>query len=268
MNFSLFESILYGLVQGTTEYLPVSSSAHLLLLPKFLGKEDPGLAFDVFLHLGTLFATLLYFWRDWWALLNPKHGFRSLFQFKGITLGNLVIATIPAVLFGLLLKSHIETTFRGTGIVVITLALGGVALWAFDRFSAVKIDLTKMTQKTAILVGFFQCLSLVPGVSRSGSTMMGARLLGFNRENAARFSFLMAVPITAGAILMELRHWGDALQNQESLFPMVVAGCSSFFFGILTIHFLLGLVRRISFLGFAVYRVLFAAFVYFIFRPF
>ena len=266
MHLTIAESLLYGFVQGTTEYLPVSSSAHLLLLPRFLRTEDPGLAFDVFLHIGTLFATTIYFWKDWWTLLNPRTITKEIVTFRGVSLGNIILATLPAVVIGLLLKKQIETVFRGEMIVAAALAIGGVLLWAFDRFSPVTTKIDEFPTRSALGVGFFQCLSLVPGMSRSGSTMLGSRALGLNRESAARFSFLMSVPVTFGAILMEMRHWGEALQASDSMVPMVVGGVTSFAFGILTIHYLLKLVRRVSFAGFAIYRVALGLVVYLMFH--
>lgn len=262
---NIFESILYGFVQGVAEYLPISSSAHLMLLPRFLGKADPGLSFDVFLHIGTLLSTLIYFRKEWIALLNPNEVISSLKSFKGMTLGNLVLSTIPAVLFGLLLKNQIETSLRGEWIVAAALAVGGILLFCFDRFSSVTLPLKNLSAKNALHIGFFQCLSLISGMSRSGSTMMGGRFLGLSREETARYSFMCSVPITAGAILMEGRHWGSDLTSGSSMVPMLIAGLSSFLFGMLTIHFLIGMVRKVSFLSFAIYRVLFAGLVYFLF---
>jgi undecaprenyl-diphosphatase len=278
---SLFEATLYGLVQGVTEYLPISSSAHLILLPKFLGKEDPGLVFDVFLHLGTLFATLIYFWRDWVALLDHRTLVRSVSQplgaQRGVTIPTLVIATGPAVLAGLVLHDAIDTVFRGEGVIVVTLVVGGLMLVLSDRFAAKgktlvgdgDRQLKESTWKDALAIGFFQCLALVPGMSRSGSTMSGARMLGFDREASARFSFLMSAPITAGAILYEFKKNGAALLHGlvEPL-PLLVAFVSTFVFGMISIGFLLRMLKRVGFLGFAVYRVMLAVAVYLVFRPY
>lgn len=265
---SYLEALLYGLIQGVTEYLPISSSAHLILLPKFLHNEDPGLAFDVFLHLGTLFATLIYFRRDWYNLLRPSQLRDNLTRNEGLSLRLLIIATIPALIAGALLHSAIQTTFRGEGIVVITLTFGGLLLYVADRFSTGTRTLDRLRLKDAIGVGLFQCLALVPGMSRSGSTMLGARILGLDRHSAARFSFLMSTPITGAAVVFELRHFDVLLQSAIGIGPLLTAGISSFLFGWLTIDVLLKVLRRISFLGFAVYRVGLAVVVYLLFRPF
>jgi undecaprenyl-diphosphatase len=261
-----FEAVLYGLVQGVTEYLPISSSAHLILLPKFLGTEDPGLVFDVFLHLGTLFATLIYFWKDWWAMLDPAK--------KGMSIPMLVIATIPAVIVGYVLHDAIDSVFRGEGVIVTTLVVGGILLYGADEWAhrgttaggRVGRTLSETTWKDALIVGLFQCLALVPGMSRSGSTMSGARLLGMTRDSAARYSFLMSAPITAGAILYELKkNGGELFSGPIPMSVLFVAFVSTFVFGILSIGVLLRLLKRVGFLSFAIYRVFLAVTVYFLF---
>lgn len=263
------EALLYGFVQGITEYLPVSSSAHLILLPRFLEIEDPGLAFDVFLHLGTLFATLIYFRSDWIELLHPKKMALNFRKTYGVSLITIAIATLPALLFGALLHSKIETVFRGVGVIVFTQIIGGVLLYVVDRFCERKKSIGEMNLKNALLVGLFQCLSLVPGMSRSGSTMTGGRFLGFDRQAAARFSFLMSAPITAAAIGYELLKNGAALfEGTISLGVLLTAAFSTFVFGWLAIDFLLKWLGRASFLAFTIYRVGLAAVVYFVFRPF
>lgn len=264
------DAVLYGLVQGITEYLPVSSSAHLILLPKFLGLEDPGIVFDVFLHLGTLCATLLYFWKDWFELLRPDRIRESLIKKRGVGIPLLVIATLPAVLAGLVFHHQAETIFRGEGVLVVTLVVGGIFLYLADHFSPRTREIESVTWKDALGVGLFQCISLIPGVSRSGSTMMGARIFGIERAASARLSFLMSAPITAGAILFELKKNGAALFTTSGIPPSVllVAFLSTFFFGIVSIGFLMKLLRRFGFLSFAIYRVALAAVVYFIFRPY
>lgn len=264
-----FEAVLYGIVQGITEYLPVSSSAHLILLPKFLGIQDPGLAFDVFLHLGTLFATLIYFWRDWWAILQPSQFRASLTRKVGVGVPHLVIATIPAVIAGVLLHDWVDSVFRGEGVIVVTLVIGAVLLLAADRFFPVKRDVSQTTWKDALIVGLMQCLALVPGMSRSGTTITGARFVGLDRASAARFSFLMSAPITFGAIVYELKKNGSALfEGQLPLSVLIVAFISTFVAGMLSIGFLLRLVRNVGFLGFAVYRIVLSLVVYLIFRPY
>ncbi len=267
MNTTLFDGFLYGLIQGVTEYLPVSSSAHLLLLPRFLGKEDPGLAFDVFLHIGTLIATVGFFWRDWWNCLRPRAWAVAAKDFRahGITIPNLVVGTIPAVICALLFEKAIKGALRGELVVAVTLTIGGVLLWASDRFAKANREANLLTMKDAFIIGCFQCLALVPGMSRSGSTMSGARLIGFSRAASARISFLLSAPITFGAILFEVRHFSEFLDGSQDLVPVLLAGVSSLVFGVATIGFLLRMLKKISFSAFAVYRIALAVVVYFMF---
>jgi len=265
---SYFEALLYGFVQGITEYLPISSSAHLILLPKFLHQEDPGLAFDVFLHLGTLAATLIYFWRDWAELLRPSQIISSLKQKKGVSLRALVIATVPALVMGALLHSYIKDVFRGEGILVVTLTVGGIMLYLSDRFARGERSTSEVKSWDALIVGLFQCLALVPGMSRSGSTMSGGRLLGLDRSSAARFSFLMSAPVTAAAVVFELRHFNELFQGAIGMGPLLVAGVSSFVFGLVAIDGLLRILKKVSFLSFAFYRVGLSVVIYLVFRPF
>ncbi len=273
---NLFEAFLYGAVQGITEYLPVSSSAHLILLPKFLGTQDPGLTFDVFLHIGTLFSTLIYFRADWWAVLQDfLTDFRKIFGRAGAVSSSgsgpravqglvswrmIALATIPALAAGALLKPLIETVFRGVDVIAWALIVGGVLLFFVDRFSRGTRDLGQAGFRDALGVGLAQCLSLVPGMSRSGSTMIGGRLMGLDRYSAARFSFLISAPVTLAAIIFELRHWGELVSGAVGLAPLMVALLSSFVFGMLAIGGLLRILRRFGFLGFAVYRVVLGAF--------
>ncbi len=258
------EAILYGLVQGVTEYLPVSSSAHLILLPKFLGTEDPGLTFDVFLHIGTLLATLSFFWRDWLGLFrtlpfiakpgDPRRG--------DVSWELVAIATVPALIAGAILHKWVSTIFRGEMVLVCTLILGGVLLYLSDTLAKRTRSLNQAKWKDALWIGIAQCFALVPGISRSGSTMTGARLLGFDRPSSARFSFMISAPITAAAIVFELRHWDQLVNSSVALGPLLVAGVSTFVFGILAIGGLLKLLRRFGYLSFAIYRVILALVVF------
>lgn len=254
----LWEAFLYGLVQGLTEYLPISSSAHLILLPRALGTKDPGLSFDVFMHLGTLLSTLVYFRKDWIGV------FRELFPAKNHPISDqkkqkvwilMVVGTLPALIAGAAFHSMIKTYLRDPMVLVITLAVGGVLLFAIDRFSSREKEFQQIGVRQALWVGLFQCLALIPGVSRSGSTITAGRLLGFTRESSARFSFLLSGPVTAAAVVFEMRHWNELLSSGIDLPVLIVGALSSFIFGWIAIDFLLKLVKRFSYLPFALYRV-------------
>jgi len=263
----LWEALLYGLVQGLTEYLPISSSAHLILLPRFLGTEDPGLAFDVFLHVGTLLATLAYFWRDWVALLRtfpglgflPDTGVETVDSWKWI-----VIGTIPAVVAGVFVHDMATTIFRGNIVLMVTLPLGGILLVTADWLGEHYSKLRGVGWWEALWVGVAQCLALLPGMSRSGVTITGARLLGFTRDAAARFSFLLSAPITLGAIVFKAQEVSDLASGPVGMGGLWVAGLGSFISGMLAIGILLRLARRAGYLGFAIYRMFLAGAIFFL----
>jgi len=192
------QAALLGAIQGLTEFLPVSSSAHLALAPRFFNFPDPGLTVDVALHLGTLLAVLVYY-RKVWLNLEAR------------TIALLALATLPAVVAGLLLERAAEDLFRDPSrIAVCLIAFSGVMLWADRRGEAALGKWREAGPRAVLLVGCAQALALMPGVSRSGATMSAALLLGLGRGEAAELSFLMATPIVAGAAILKLRHLGAA----------------------------------------------------------
>jgi undecaprenyl-diphosphatase len=260
------EALLYGAVQGITEYLPISSSAHLILLPKFMGTRDPGLAFDVFLHLGTLAATLAYFWREWRQVFvtlpfigRPPHS-------GGVSWKPIALATLPALLAGAILHGWVETVFRGETVIMVTLVLGGVLLYASDRFARGDRAIEGLSLKDALWIGIAQCFALVPGISRSGSTITGGRILGFDRATAARFSFLISAPVTGAAIVFEMRKWPELVNGPVGWDALLLAGVSSFVFGCIAIGGLMRMLKRFGYLSFAVYRIGLAVAIYFVIR--
>jgi undecaprenyl-diphosphatase len=262
---STFQSIILGMVQGIAEFLPISSSAHLVLVPWLFKWEDPGLSYDVFLHFGTLLALVIYFAKDWFYLIRA--GILSIIERKigydreRLLFWMVVVATIPGALFGFLLHEQAESTFRSPPLIAMTLSLVGFFIYFVDgKFSAAK-TIDSMQFKDAIWVGLAQALAIIPGVSRSGSTMATARLRGFSRESAARFSFLLAMPITFAACLFEAK--GFIEQGTDVIFsaPLICGFLSSFLFGIFSIHFLLQWLKTTDFAIFAWYRIAVGAFV-------
>lgn len=247
--FSTIQAIILGAVQGLTEFLPVSSSAHLVLIPWFFGWQDPGLVFDVALHLGTLVALLVYYWRDWFemaaSILNGDAVRRRLLLL-------LIVASIPGALIGLALEKQAETLFR-EHVLWIGLALGilGIALWFIDAYRPNKRTLGKLSFLDAIAIGLSQALAIFPGVSRAGATITMARLLGIERQDAANFSFLMATPIIAGAGLVEARKILHAGITPQIGWGFVAAA----FFGIIAIAGLVRFVKTRTYVPFAWYRV-------------
>lgn len=256
----IFDAVIYGVVQGATEYLPVSSSAHLLLVPHALGQNDPGLAFGVFLHLGTLLATAAYFFKDWRVILrNPLPQDASGRSEPGhLTWLHLAVGTLPAVLTGLVLNHWIKENTRSLTILWATLPLFGVLLWWVDKRSAMTRTLKDASLRDMLIVGCMQALALIPGVSRSGSTITASRLLGFNRAESARISFLLSLPVTLGAIVLELRHWDDLVASVDGPGPLLIGGFFALVSGAIAIHLLIKWVSRTSYAVFAVYRVIVA----------
>jgi undecaprenyl-diphosphatase len=253
--FSELQAIILGAVQGLTEFLPVSSSAHLVLIPWLMGWDDPGLTFDVALHLGTLVALLVYYWSTWLrmatSLVNDDRESRRL-------LALVAVATVPGALVGFLFEKQAETVFRSPVLIAVTLATLGVALWFFDRAMPMRRKINEVTLRDALLIGLSQAFAIVPGVSRSGSTITMGRVMGLEREDAANFSFLMATPIIAGAGLIEGR---KLLHNGLTADVWLGFGVSAIF-GLIAIYLLLHLVRTRTYVSFAWYRILAAAFVF------
>ena len=246
----IFQSVVLGLVQGLGEFLPISSSAHLVLVPWLFQWEDPGLTFDIALHVGTLLAVILYFWRDWLNLIGmgltkPKEREGKLFWY-------LVLATIPGALIGFLLENIAETVFRNPVLIACMLILLGIILYVVDRKGKKQIDVEHISLKTSFLIGLSQALAIIPGVSRSGITMTTALALGMTREGAARFSFLLSAPIILGAALVKVPKLiaNPAMIDASFLTGMVVA-CIA---GLASIGFLLRFIQTKTFLPFVIYR--------------
>ncbi|MCG0277576.1 MAG: undecaprenyl-diphosphate phosphatase [Thermanaeromonas sp.] len=249
---SVFQALVLGAVQGLAEFLPISSSAHLILVRFFFGWPDPGLAFDVALHVGTLVGVLAYFWSELTRLVVA--GFTRPRSKEGRLFWYILLASVPGALFGVTLEEYAQTIFRTPTLIAVTLALMGVILWSSDRFSRKKRGLEEINVWDSLLVGFSQALAIIPGVSRSGVTMTAGLLGGLTREAAAHFSFLLSIPIIAGAALWELRH----ISWQDINFSFGVGVFTSALLGFLAIKFLLKYLRRGSFALFAWYRLLLA----------
>jgi undecaprenyl-diphosphatase len=251
----IIQAIILGLVQGLGEFLPISSSAHLVLVPWLFGWADPGMTFDIALHVGTFIAVVLYFWKDWLNLISqgltrPKEREGKLFWY-------LVLATIPGAAIGYLLEHKAETIFRNPLLIAVMLIImGGILFWV-DRQGKKKIDVKHVSLKTSILIGLSQALAIIPGVSRSGVTMTTALVLGMTREGAARFSFLLSAPIIFGAAAIKMPQViaNPAMINTPFIVGMIVA-CIS---GLASIGFLLRFVQKKSFLPFALYRFMLGA---------
>lgn len=253
---TVIQALVLGIIQGLTEFLPVSSSAHLALAPWFFGWADPGLAFDVSLHLGTLAAVLWFFRNEWIRLARSAWEIvvtRRIATLEQRRVLHLVIATIPAAIAGKLLAEYADTALRSPRLIASTLIVMGVLLWIVDRVAPQKWSIDDMRWPQALAIGFAQMFALVPGVSRSGATMTGGRALGFNRESAAVFSFLMSMPITAAAATLKVP---EALRETGPKLPLLVGVLAAGVSGWLAISVLLRFVARHSYGVFAIYRVL------------
>jgi undecaprenyl-diphosphatase len=254
---TLLQAVVYGLVQGFGEFLPISSSAHLVLVPWFFGWSDPGLTFDIALHVGTLIAVVAYFWKDWWRLIIK--GFSQARSGEGRLFWYLVVATIPGGIGGLLLEKRAETVFRAPLLIAFMLIAMGLCLYVIDRVSSRKKGLESLSLPTSLAIGISQVLAIIPGVSRSGVTMTTGLAVGLTRESAARFSFLLSTPVILGAALVKIPH---LLSNPAAITGnFVVAVVVSCIAGLLSIGLLLRYLATRSFLPFVVYRVLLAALV-------
>ncbi len=256
---TITHAALLGIVQGLTEVLPISSSAHLILIPKILGWPESGLTFDVALHLGTFIALFIYFLKDIVDLVvNFTSGLRQRrFHTSAARLPLYLIAgTIPAAIFGKTMEQPIEELFRKSPLLIALLLIGFGLLLAFaDTIGAKRWKLDRVNLKATLLIGMAQCLALCPGVSRSGITITAALLIGFNRESAARFSFLLSLPIVAGAALLKVGHLVKSGIPPGEGGILLVGITTSALFGYISIALLLKLVQRHTLYPFVWYRL-------------
>jgi undecaprenyl-diphosphatase len=267
----VLQAALIGILQGLTEFIPVSSSAHLELAPWIAGWPSDGLlgslAFDVFLHLGTLLALLAYFARDWLRLLGA-----ALASIRERRIGTdpdrrlawlLILATVPAALIGFVgedwVNQHLHADSSGVRLAIAGfVVVGAVALWLADRLGARRREIDGLDAPSALAIGLSQALALLPGISRSGATISTGLALGLTRESAARFSFLLATPITLGAGLYGSRHLLDASHTGAEWLAISVGFAGAAISGMLAIGFLLSWLRTHSVTVFSVYRLAFA----------
>jgi len=291
----IIQSIILGVIQGITEFLPISSSGHLVLIPNIFGWEDQGLAFDVALHWGTLIAILVYFRKDWIKIFKESYLIRNIkYQISSIKQGRwfhspdravepvaqndstgpkpqwsqhiniqhlksdplfiIIVATIPGIIVGLLLSNYAETIFRNPLIIAGTLFIGAILLFYADKTGKKKSDLKNLSLRMGIIIGLFQALAIVPGVSRSGITITAALLLGMKRTDAARFSFLLSTPIILGAGIKEFPSLMESGLSINILIGVLVSAVS----GYLAIKYMLKYLENRNYNIFVGYRVVLA----------
>jgi undecaprenyl-diphosphatase len=269
---TLFQAIALGLVQGLGEFLPISSSGHLVVAPWLLGFPDPGLSFDVALHLGTLLAVVIYFWKDFIEIIKNSispspsgRGYPDVLvgtgegAYSSNILWLIILATIPGALFGYFLENYAETTFRHPLLVAFTLSFVGLILYLADRSARQIKNINKMTKKDALLIGISQALAIIPGVSRAGATITTGLFLGLDRASAARFSFLMSAPIIFGASLLKLPEFFSSALTYIEIIGILVAAAS----GYAAIAFMLRFIERVSYKIFFWYRLALALIILF-----
>jgi undecaprenyl-diphosphatase len=254
----LLQAVFLGVLQGLTEFLPISSSAHLRIVPDLLGWGDPGAAFTAVIQIGTELAVLIYFRHDLWRIGSTW--VRSLYrpEYRGQLDARMgwfiIIGSLPIVILGILLKDTIEEDFRSLWIIGTTLIVLGLILGIADRVSADRLRIKDMRLRDAVLMGVAQSCALVPGVSRSGATISMGRFLGYEREAATRYAFLLAIPAVVGAGLFELKEIPNG-ENSYGWGPTIVATVVSFLIGYAAIAWLLRYVTTHSYLPFVIYRV-------------
>jgi undecaprenyl-diphosphatase len=265
---TLIEAVVLGIVQGFTEFLPVSSTGHLILARTVFGINDAqGLAVDAVLQLATVAAVFVYFFPDIWLLTQTalrKLGRLPVNKKEEILLYALLVATIPAVMFGLMLEPLMESAFRSPLLVALVLVLGSIFFIYAEYVYQHTPRMNEMSLSKGFKIGLFQVLALIPGMSRSGATIAGGMLLGLSRTEAARFAFLLALPVITGAGLKKLLDL--IVSNTEvSWMPIIVGSVVAFLSGLFAIHFLLSFVRTHTLWPFIWYRIILAGFVVFVF---
>ena len=254
----MLKTIILGIIQGIGEFLPISSSAHLILVPYLFGWEQSSMAFDIALHFGTLAAVLVIFFKDWWRLfigaVNKITKKKDSFDNK--MFWYLVIATVPGALIGFVLDDVVENVFRQKiWLISSSLAIMGVLIYLGDKWATKhykkETDFENISLKQAFIVGLSQSLAIIPGFSRSGTTILTARLMGLSKSAATKFTFLLSVPIIAGATILEVGNLELSIETFIGIF-------TAFIVGIFSIKFLLNYIKKHDFSVFAVYRVIFA----------
>lgn len=248
---NILQAVIYGIVQGVGEFLPISSTAHLILIPWLFHWKDPGLAFDVALHVGTAAAVISFFWKDWLKLI--KDGLTNVRSTNGRLFWLLVIATIPGGIAGILLDKPASTSLRSPLLIGFMLIIMGLILYMSDKLGKSNVKMYHMGIKNSLTIGISQVFAIIPGVSRSGITMSVGRIIGMTREDIAKFTFLLSTPIILGDALY---HAKGLLNVRIDIVSFAAAVITAAIFGMLSIKFLLNYLKNKGFGIFVVYRIL------------
>jgi len=251
----IIQSLILGTIQGITEFLPVSSSGHLVIIPFLLGWKEHGLSFDVALHFGTVIALVYLFWKDWLGIIARAFSNKEESDtYPKNMLWQIMVASIPAAIFGVLIDKYVESYFHQPILLAANLVLFGLILWFVDKKYNSNLKLEKITYKQSFIIGLFQSIALIPGISRSGITMTAARMTGLDRKNAAKFSFLIGMPAMIGAFLFKAK---DLVRDDLNL-AFFLGILASAVFGMIAIKFLLNYLKKSDFSIFLWYRILLA----------
>ncbi|WP_413204775.1 undecaprenyl-diphosphate phosphatase [Rhodospirillum sp. A1_3_36] len=253
--------VVLALVQGITEFLPISSSGHLVLVPLLTEWPDQGMSMDVAVHMGTLLAVLIYFWRDVWHMLRGTGRLLKKKRDPGAALtGRVIVGTIPVVIVGYLMSRYMDMdALRTLEVIGWTTLVYGILLWVADRMSMTVKRVEHMGNVDALIIGLMQCLALVPGTSRSGITMTAARMLGYERSEAARFSMLLSMPTIAAAgalITKDLIEAGNIRLTEQA----AIAAGLSFVSALVAIWLMMGWLKHSGFMPFVIYRIILGCF--------
>lgn len=267
LKMTIFQAIVLGLIQGLGEFLPISSSGHLVIAPWLFSFPDPGLSFDVALHMGTLIAIILYFWKDFIKIISAsllpspacgRRWFRKAEMderesnnYSSNLLWLIILATIPGAIFGYFLESYAETVFRNPLLIAGTLSVMGLVLYLADIYAKHKRDINDIGIKDAVIIGLSQAFAIIPGVSRAGATITSGLFLGLSRQTAARFSFLMSAPIIFGATVLKVPVLFKSGITTIEIVGIVVAAVS----GYAAIAWMLRFIEKVSYKIFFWYRL-------------
>lgn len=263
---TIFQSVILGIIQGITEFFPISSSGHLIAIRYLFGfgldNAKAELVFDIALHFGTFMAIFIFFFKDFWNMLmegfrfkgkDGKYSFKNL-KHEGKIMWYIVAACIPAGVMGILFEDVIEKYIRTPLVVAIAMGVMGIIMYVVDKYSKTESDMSELTLKQAMGVGIGQMLAMIPGFSRSGTTMTAARAMKIDRKSAAKFSFLLGAPVMFGAALLAIKDLTLDMINVQFLIGVLV----SFVVGMISIKALMKIVEKIGFGIFAIYRVVLA----------
>lgn len=254
------QAIVLGAVQGLSEFLPISSSAHLILIPWMMGWPDQGLTFDVILHAATLFAILAFFWTDYFGILleslQPSRTPSTTRPAGWSMLLILILGTVPASIFGVMIQDIIATRLRNPGVISFTLIILALVLWLAERRATLSKGLERISLIDALYVGMAQALALIPGISRSGITITAGLFRGMTRESSARFSFLLSAPIILGASLTKLQETLQLGIPKGEVFNLLIGFLTAFVVGYVTIKYFIRFLQKKTLYLFIYYRIL------------